>query len=56
LKHFLMMMLFAAFVALIFGIVGREGGRDRLFYGLKIFAEFMGVGLGLAWLLYLIPW
>jgi hypothetical protein len=51
-----MMMLFAVFVALIFGIVGREGGRDRLFYGLKIFAEFMGVGLGLAWLLYLIPW
>ncbi len=55
-KHFLLLTLFAAFVALIFGIVGREGGRDRFLYGLKIFAEFVGVGLGLAWLLYWIPW
>lgn len=50
------MILFAIFVALIFGIVGRERGRDRLLYGIKIFAEFIGVGLGLAWLLYFIPW
>ncbi len=49
------MMFFATFVALIFGIVGREGGLGRVFYGLKIFAAFVGVGLGLAWLLYWIP-
>ncbi len=54
-RHVLVMMLFAALVAVVFGVVGRDtlGGRAR--YGLKIFAEFMGVGLALAWLLYFLP-
>jgi hypothetical protein len=49
------MTLFAALVAVCFGIVGREDARGRAVYGLKIFAEFVGVGLALAWLLYWIP-
>ena len=53
--HFLVMILFAAIVALIFGVVARDTTRDRLFYGLKVFAEFMGIGLALAWLLYFLP-
>ena len=53
--HFLLMVLFAALVAVVFGTVGREGGRPRLLYGLKIFCEFVGVGLALAWLLYWLP-
>jgi hypothetical protein len=55
LKHFLLMALFAAVVAIPFGVVGREGAQNKLRYGLKVFAEFLGVGLGLAWLLYWIP-
>ncbi len=54
-KHFLLMVLFAAVVAIPFGVLGREGARHRLRYGLKVFAEFLGVGLALAWLLYFIP-
>ena len=54
-KHFLTLVLFAALVSLVFGIVGREGWRQRLLYGLKIFAEFVGVGVVLAWLLYFVP-
>lgn len=50
------MVMFAASVAMVFAIVGRESGRERLLYGLKIFAEFVGVGICLAWLLYFIPW
>jgi hypothetical protein len=50
------MISFALFVALVFAVVGREGEGGRVLYGLKIFAEFVGVGFALAWLLYWIPW
>jgi hypothetical protein len=50
------MVLFALLVALIFGVVGREGEKGRLRYGLKIFLEFVGVGFVLAWVLYFVPW
>lgn len=49
------MFLFAALVAVIFGFIGREHARGRALYGLKVFVEFIGVGLALAWLLYFIP-
>jgi hypothetical protein len=53
--HFLVMMLFALMVAVVFGVVSRDNVRERLLYGLKVFAEFMGIGLALAWLLYFLP-
>ena len=49
------MVLFAALVAVTFGVVGRSGTRAQALYGLKIFLEFVGVGLALAWLLYWLP-
>jgi hypothetical protein len=49
------MVLFAAFVAIIFGIVGREKASERFTYGTKIFVEFVGIGLALAWVLYWFP-
>jgi hypothetical protein len=49
------MMLFAALVSLAFSVIARDTGRGRLFYGLKVFAEFVGIGLALAWLLYFLP-
>ena len=54
-RHFLVMILFASFVAIVFGIVGREKPFERFTYGAKIFAEFVGIGLVLAWLLYWLP-
>ena len=54
-SHFLIMVLFAAFVAIAFGIVGREKPLERLTYGTKIFFEFVGIGLVLAWILYWFP-
>jgi hypothetical protein len=50
------MIMFALLVAVVFGVVGREGEQGRLRYGLKIFLEFVGVGFALAWLLYFVPW
>ena len=55
-RHFALMCLFALLVALVFAIVGREGERGRALYALRVFAEFVGVGFALAWLLYWIPW
>ncbi len=50
-----MMIMFAAFVAIVFGIVGREKLFDRCTYGANIFCEFVGIGLALAWILYWLP-
>jgi uncharacterized membrane protein YcaP (DUF421 family) len=49
------MTMFAAIVSIVFGSVARDSIRDRFLYGLKIFGEFMGIGLVLAWLLYFLP-
>ncbi|HEX8560523.1 MAG TPA: hypothetical protein VF668_20680 [Pyrinomonadaceae bacterium] len=54
--HFTLMILFALLVAVVFGVVGREGEQGRFRYGFKIFLEFVGVGFVLAWLLYFVPW
>ena len=54
--HFALMILFASLVAVVFGVVGREGEHGRVRYGFKVFLEFLGVGFALAWLLYWVPW
>ena len=54
-SHFLLMLAFAAAVSVVFGITGKREVKERLRYGLKVFVEFVGVGLALAWLLYLLP-
>jgi hypothetical protein len=54
-RHFLIMTAFAALAAVVFGTVAKDTNHDRLIYGLKVFAEFMVIGLVLAWILYFIP-
>lgn len=54
-RHFLVMTAFAALAAFVFGTVTKDSNRDRLVYGLKVFAEFMLIGVVLAWILYFIP-
>ena len=54
-KHFLIMLLFAGLTAVVFGAVGKGTPRDRALYGVKVFAEFVVIGLALAWLLYFLP-
>lgn len=49
------MMLFAALAAIVFGVVAKDTTRERWLYGLKVFAEFMIIGLVLGWVLYFIP-
>jgi len=55
LRHFLVMTLFAALASVVFGAMAKDTTRDRVLYGLKVFAEFMVIGLILGWILYFIP-
>ena len=54
-RHLLVMALFAALAAIVFGAMAKDTSRERLIYGLKVFAEFMVIGLVLSWVLYFIP-
>ncbi|MEA2207061.1 MAG: hypothetical protein QOE77_3837 [Blastocatellia bacterium] len=54
-KHLLIMLLFSGLVAVVFGAVGKGTPRDRALYGVKVFAEFVVIGMALAWLLYFLP-
>ena len=54
-RHFLVMTLFAVLAAIVFGAMAKDTPRDRLLYGLKVFGEFMVIGLVLGWVLYFIP-
>lgn len=49
------MTLFALLASTVFGAVAKETTQERFMYGLKVFAEFMVIGLALSWILYFIP-
>jgi undecaprenyl pyrophosphate phosphatase UppP len=54
-RHFLVMIAFAALAAVVFGTVAKDSNSERFIYGLKVFAEFILIGLVLAWVLYFLP-
>ena len=54
-RHFLVMTAFAIAAAVVFGTVAKDTTRDRLLYGLKVFVEFLVIGLVLGWILYFLP-
>jgi hypothetical protein len=53
--HLLVMMLFAALAGVVMGLLTRETAREQFRYGLKVFGEFVLIGLLLAWVLYFLP-
>ena len=54
-RHFLVMTLFAALASVVFGSMAKDTNGERWLYGLKVFAEFMVIGLVLGWILYFSP-
>jgi hypothetical protein len=54
-RHFMVMTLFAALASIVFGAVSKDTTQERWIYGVKVFAEFMVIGLVLSWILYFIP-
>ncbi len=53
--HFVMILIFAALVAIVFGVIGKEGRAPQVSYGAGVFAKFVGAALLLGWLLYFLP-
>jgi putative Mn2+ efflux pump MntP len=53
--HFPAMVLFAFLVSVVFGLLSRNTPRERLLYGAKVFAMFVGVALALGWIMYFVP-
>jgi len=54
-NHFIYLFAFAFFVAVAFGVFNNGTTKDRIIYGVKIFAQFVIISLVLAWVFYFIP-
>lgn len=54
--HFAYLFAFAILVSAAFGIFANGTPKERIIYGLKIFAQFVVISLVLAWIFYFIPW
>ena len=53
--HFGFFLLFAALVAVCFGVLADGSSAAKARQGVKVFAEFVGIGLILAWICYFLP-
>jgi ABC-type uncharacterized transport system permease subunit len=54
-QHFPAMLLFSLFVSVVFAVVSKDTQRERVIYGIKSFALFIGVAVLLGWLMYPFP-
>ncbi len=53
LSHFEAALLFSLLASIVLGVVTKKNDRDRLRYGLRCFAYFVGALVGLGWLMFL---
>jgi hypothetical protein len=54
-SHLLLLVLFAFFVSLVFGLLSREGLKEQLRFGALLLAAFIVAALVLGWLMYPFP-
>jgi hypothetical protein len=54
-SHVALMVLFAAFVSVVFAALMRDDPRQQLALGGRIFGAFVGAGVVLGWLLFPFP-
>jgi hypothetical protein len=54
-SHFVLLLLFASFVSVVFATLMRDDPREQLRLGGRIFAGFVGAGVLLGWLLFPFP-
>ena len=53
--HVGIMVLFALFVSVVFGVLMRDEPRDQIVLGLRLFGALVGGGVLAGWLLYPLP-
>jgi hypothetical protein len=54
-NHFLLLVLFAFFVSLVFAVLLRDEPRAQVRLGVTMFAAFVGGALLLGWVMYPMP-
>jgi len=54
-SHFPAMALYAFLVSVVFGVIAKNTTRERVLYGLKSFALFIGIALLIGWLMFPFP-
>ena len=54
-SHIALMLLFAAFVSVVFAALMRDDPREQVRVAGRFFATFVGVGVLLGWLLFPFP-
>jgi heme/copper-type cytochrome/quinol oxidase subunit 4 len=54
-SHFLLLVLFAFFVSLVFAVLMRDNPREQLRTGGLMFGGFIAAALVLGWLMYPLP-
>jgi hypothetical protein len=54
-SHFLLMLLFAFFVALVFAVLMKDEPHDQVRFGAVVFGGFILSAVVLGWLMYPFP-
>ncbi|MBX3277846.1 MAG: hypothetical protein KF868_07580 [Acidobacteria bacterium] len=56
--HFLALVLYSLLVSIVFAALtsDHQETKERIRYGAKVFGYFVLLGLGIAWVLYPLPW
>jgi len=54
-SHLGLMVLFAAFVSVIFATLMRDDPKEQLTFGARLFGGFVAAGIVLGWLLFPFP-
>ena len=54
-SHFLLLMLFAFFVSLVFATISKDEPREQLRFGGMMFGGFLVAAVVLGWLMYPFP-
>jgi hypothetical protein len=54
-SHFLLLVLFAFFVSLVFAMIAKNEPREQMRFGGVLFVGFLGAAIILGWLMYPFP-
>jgi hypothetical protein len=54
-SHFLLMLLFAFFVSLVFAVIAKDDAREQIRFGGLMLAGFLAAAVVLGWFMYPFP-
>jgi hypothetical protein len=54
-SHFGLLLLFAAFVSLVFAVIAKDSPSEQAKLGLSLLGSFVGAAFVLGWLMRLLP-